>query len=880
MRGSSAGCSNECSVFPEASREVVRLDGWWHVWFDDAADWEGETLPAPGTPASKVRPIAPSVGWEGAEDEAESLQVPGTWAASRPGYHGVAWHWRPVFLGEEWCGRTVRLRLAGVRLYCQVYVDGALVGYDYDGLTPFEVDVTDHLVPGRQHTLALRVVNPGGVGPGEPLAPIRWGGRVLPPSHDFGGVWGSVSLVGTGAAHIETVWLETSADGSVARFHVRVRNRGPARSIRLGVSVRAEGSGPERRSKVHELDMPAGDVHAVALDVPVGGLQPWSPEHPQLYLAEVVLSDGQAGDRLAFRSGLARVSYADGRYLLNGQPIEVRAARSEGWYPVTRAFATPSVAEGEVRSARVLGLNALVLDGHVASPGLLDAADRQGLLVVQCPPVAEGSIELSDERLARLLRRDGHHPSMVLGTMRPGQAGSLGKSVRALHLLLDQEPGECGPGVPILEVGPPGLPEVDSVARRYGGRVLPGSDGDVWASWARRVARQHSAHRLERLFTGPEVLARATARLAYRWVGEQVREARRTGAAAGYVLGDWADDIGGAAGVVDPFRALKAEERPLADATAPLALSLSGADVQCRSGRTSAVAVHALNAGRRWGTYELEVRVVAPDGRLVTEEVGWATLSGLEREPLERMQFRPDLVGEYTLRATLARGSDTLCSVQRSVWSTEPDAPVGAGAGGLGVLGGAGIRESILGRLGAGWEEYRLDSPVRSLLVLDPEPAEGLGNVLFSGTIRRVALVAGDLSSAAMGQWARWVPALGSAYDLRDAVGPPWVVGGWHRQLLDGVGDPGIWWHAADGLRPTYVLREPLEETVAVAVCVTRRTPEDAGGPQVGTVLGLGRVGEAELLVCTLPLPAAIKDGQPAAERLMRNIVAWVLGIS
>ncbi len=117
-------------------REIESLNGWWHTWLDEAAAWEREELLWPGVSTDSLPMRAPSAGWDGMEWGMESTRVPGTLAQARPGYHGVAWQWRPIVIPEEWQGRLVRLHFGGARQRLEAYLDNRPVGYDLDGLTP------------------------------------------------------------------------------------------------------------------------------------------------------------------------------------------------------------------------------------------------------------------------------------------------------------------------------------------------------------------------------------------------------------------------------------------------------------------------------------------------------------------------------------------------------------------------------------------------------------------------------------------------------------------------------------------------------------------------------------------------------------------------
>jgi len=100
----------------------------------------------------------------------------------------------------------------------------------------------------------------------------------------------------------------------------------------------------------------------------------------------------------------------------------------------------------------------------------------------------------------------------------------------------------------------------------------------------------------------------------------------------------------------------------------------------------------------------------------------------------------------------------------------------------------------------------------------------------------------------------------------------PWLIGGRHP-LLAGVGGPGIWWHVGAPLLPVYGLRDALATELAT-VCWAGGSE----GPQLLTALALGRLGEAELLFCALPLAQGLAEGVPVARRLLANIARWLAG--
>jgi hypothetical protein len=145
----------------------------------------------------------------------------------------------------------------------------------------------------------------------------------------------------------------------------------------------------------------------------------WSPQHPNLVEAELVLLDeDQVIDAVHSYAGLRSVGVADGRFLLNGRPYYLRFVLEQGYWPESHLAAPAEQAlRREVELAKELGFNGVRIHQKVEDPRFLAWCDRLGLLVwgemanayVYTPVAAE---RLIHEWLA-VLRRDASHPCIV-----------------------------------------------------------------------------------------------------------------------------------------------------------------------------------------------------------------------------------------------------------------------------------------------------------------------------------------------------------------------------------------------------------------------------------------------------------------------------------
>jgi hypothetical protein len=539
-------------------RHSDRLDGWWHARFDEAARWQEEELAPPSTPIAQIAPHEPTMGWSHLEDEMESLRIPGSWETSRPGYRGVAWHWRPLVVPGEWQAQRVHLCFGGARLRTEVYLDEQLVGYHLDGATPFAVEIGPYVRPDRRHELALRVTHPGGWRDARDVTPLLWAGHELPSNPDTGGVWGGVTLLGRPDPCLCGLDAYLQGDGSLM-VRVRVDHQGAGMST-AAASLHVRVFDDEQNlvgDAEQSLLLSRSDYRTVELALTLSTVKEWRPEAPALYRVQVRLgaTSMAGGDQMEVWTGLRTVGLDDNGLRLQGRRRRLCAALTAGWYPDERRLS--ALAEEEARVARGLGLDGLAAWHAPLRPELLDAADRHGLLLVQTLGLdgrARGDTlyaALARQRMERLVCRDSAHPSLVawhlgifgrekeadwlalmrrLDPSRPilwsaGAGRLLGldpRSEREVCLMVGER--RCWPGgvvdgvkrgrdarAPVVCADvPDAMPDLPDLAVRYGDRGVPGSEADVWRRWRDALQAQFDAYGLDRYFSDLSSFCRAT----------------------------------------------------------------------------------------------------------------------------------------------------------------------------------------------------------------------------------------------------------------------------------------------------------------------------------------------------------------------------------
>ncbi len=136
----------------------------------------------------------------------------------------------------------------------------------------------------------------------------------------------------------------------------------------------------------------------------------------QLIVAGVIVD--QTRDACGFRT----VESRDGRIYLNGEPIYLRGALDQAYYPET-IYTPPSLEylEDQARKAKELGLNCLRIHIKVGDPRYYEVADRYGLLVWTEIPnwihLSADAARRGEQTFREMVARDWNHPSIIAWTL-------------------------------------------------------------------------------------------------------------------------------------------------------------------------------------------------------------------------------------------------------------------------------------------------------------------------------------------------------------------------------------------------------------------------------------------------------------------------------
>ena len=392
------------------------------AWLSGVDTWGGrKALPAVVNPAIRApqrevlslrgewefvtQEVAPSrhpawrAFYEKAWPGARKIQVPGCWEAQGVGtpgpsvtwdckwdhgprdlrnvYMGEAWYRKTVDIPAAWQGRRVWLKVGGVRSQGWFWVNNKTVAWVDAYCGTYKYDITDLVQTGTQAVVVAAVNN---------AIPSRKGQMIS--SHLFGGLYRDVEIEATPDTRIDDAWVRGDFDKQEAEVHATVAFSTQAARLKNPVlRVSLTPVGVNRGSPMTSqwpVVFPEGKCESeVVMRVPLAPFRPWSPEQPDLYVAELTLCNGETPVQgWAERFGVRKIEVRGERFFLNNKPLFLRGYGDDFVYPLT--MVSPASKEEHLKHlkiARAAGFNYVRLHTHCELPEYFEAADEAGIMI-------------------------------------------------------------------------------------------------------------------------------------------------------------------------------------------------------------------------------------------------------------------------------------------------------------------------------------------------------------------------------------------------------------------------------------------------------------------------------------------------------------------
>lgn len=346
-------------------------------------------------------------------------RVPSAPGGDTNGFHeGGAFEYRKTFaVAPESAGRRMFVEFGGVYREASVFVNGALAGQWTYGSTRFAVRIDPFVRFGADNEIRVEC---------RTHLDSRW--------YAGAGIHRDVHLISLPDLHIEhdgvTVTTPTFDDElALVEITVTVANGSAlTRTPRASAQILSE-DGTVVGSGSTPVTLRPGEHGTVLLKIPVVAPQIWNVDRPFLYTADISLfdeDDASSIDRDAVAFGIRTVQVDPQRGLrINGIPTILRGACIHSDNGPLGVVSTRAAEERRVERLKSAGFNAIRMSHNPASPALLDACDRLGMLVIDetfdmwtvGKTDFDGASHFTDwweREIDALVAKDRNHPSVIM----------------------------------------------------------------------------------------------------------------------------------------------------------------------------------------------------------------------------------------------------------------------------------------------------------------------------------------------------------------------------------------------------------------------------------------------------------------------------------
>ena len=345
---------------------------------------------------------------------------------------GPAWYRKTFEVPKEYEGMKVQILFDGVYMYSDVYINGQKLGHHHYGYTAFHYDLTPHLKFGGENEVVVRTDN---------KLQSRW--------YPGSGIYRDVKLIITSTVHIP-IWgvyvttpRVTDKEATVA-VETKVRNERKATETVTLISRILDLDGKEVTSVESNQDVAADQEVVIKQDACVKDPALWSVEKPNIYrVVTIVRTGGKLVDKKETQFGIRTLKFdPDEGFFLNGVYTRLCGVCMHHDNGLLGAESYSWAEERKIIKLKQMGCNAIRCAHNPPSAAMLDACDRQGILVIDEAfdewkrGKAMGYANVFDKYwkkdLESMLYRDRNHPCIIMwstGNEVPDQGFSQGPAL-------------------------------------------------------------------------------------------------------------------------------------------------------------------------------------------------------------------------------------------------------------------------------------------------------------------------------------------------------------------------------------------------------------------------------------------------------------------
>jgi len=320
----------------------------------------------------------------------KAIQVPGEWVMQ--GFEvdkdKAAGYLKKISIPSAWKNKRIKLRFDGVYSDSEIWVNGKKTASHLGGFTPFEIDITSFVKPGRENELLVKVKSDSKA---DSLASAS-----QYAVHTLGGITRKVYLIALEDVNIAYEAVKTTFDqkfeNAVLSTDVVIANEQSDKTGNLTLLAelfRTDQKEGKIAGQTISLDkgIESGKMLQQTMSFDVLKPQKWDPEHPYLYTLKLTLKEGDRVKTQVIKPiGFRQIEVKGNRVLVNNIPIKLRGVNHHETMPLRGRSVNDDQWEKDVRIFREGNVNYIRTSHYPPPEELVAACDKLGMfLEVEAP---------------------------------------------------------------------------------------------------------------------------------------------------------------------------------------------------------------------------------------------------------------------------------------------------------------------------------------------------------------------------------------------------------------------------------------------------------------------------------------------------------------
>lgn len=318
----------------------------------------------------------------------------------------VGWYRKTISIPASDFGKHLYLQFDGIFRDARIWVNGFFLGEEPSGYVTQVYDITDYLNYGGDNLVVVRV---------DATLEEGW-------FYEGAGIYRHVWLNKTAPIHVAPFGtfvsssLSPSFDKAEVTVQTTVINDGIKEgTYRLSQLLKAANGQVVASAGNVEQSLKAKSKSVSTVQLTVDAPELWDVERPYLYqLVTEVYQGANLVDSYTTPFGIRQVDFdADKGFFLNGKSLKLKGLNMHQDHAGVGSAIPDALQVYRLKQLKALGCNAYRASHNPMTPEMLDACDREGILVI-----AENRLMGINPYqlgvLSRMIERDRNHPSIIL----------------------------------------------------------------------------------------------------------------------------------------------------------------------------------------------------------------------------------------------------------------------------------------------------------------------------------------------------------------------------------------------------------------------------------------------------------------------------------